>query len=69
MGMIETIEGDHSFNMDELLTYLLKAKNSQHDLSVANMELKPAQSKRHSAMELHYRRMYEAALHYRREKH
>ena len=63
--MIETIEGNHSYNLDELLNYLLREKESRLELSVANTRSNPAQSNRELAMADHYRRFYDAARHYR----
>ena len=64
---IETVENNHSFNMDELLTYLLREAENRRKLAVANMRTNPERSERESAMETHYRRFYQAAIHYRNQ--
>ena len=64
--MIKTIDGDHSHNMDELLTYLLQEQDSRHGFSIANLQLNPDRSKSEQAASDNYRRMYLAARHYRK---
>jgi hypothetical protein len=64
--MIETEDGNHSYNMDELLTYLRNEAKSRHDLAVCNCVVNPELSSRDSAMEINYMRMYEAAIYYRK---
>ena len=63
--MIETEEGNHSLNMDELLTYLVREKRNRIDLAIANAR-DVDRSQREQAMADHYQRMYDAAAHYRK---
>ena len=64
--MIETIEDNHSWNMDELLSYLLREKEQRYSLWAANEERNPERAKREKQMSEHYQRMYEAARFYRK---
>ena len=66
--MIETIEGEHSNNMDELLNYLIKKQEWRYKLWVANggTKGKEEMSKQDLKMSEDYRRMYEAARFYRK---
>ena len=66
--MIETIEGEHSNNMDELLNYLIRKHESRYELWVANggTKGKEEMSKQDLKMSEDYRRMYEAARFYRK---
>jgi len=63
--MINTSEGNHTKNFNELLDYLAREMNARGDLAIATMQSNPERSARESAMETHYRRMYEAAKAYK----
>lgn len=63
--MIETFEGNHSANMDELLTYLDRESRNRIELAIANYR-RPDQADREMSMAVHYKRMYDAARHYRK---
>ena len=62
--MINTCEGNHTQNFDELLDYLQREMNARSDLAIANLVSNPEQSARERKMEAHYRRMHEAAKAY-----
>jgi len=62
--VIETVQDNHSYNMDELLSYLLREMESRDSLAAANIKNND-RYKREMKMSTHYRRMYEAAKFYR----
>lgn len=62
--MIVTTDGEHSENFDELFDYLCREHMSRKELAGAN-----SRNKERFAHEMkmadHYRRFYEAAIHFR----
>ena len=63
---LTTIEGNHSYNLDELLTFLKEEKGVRWWIAVANANKNKAIYERESAASDNYQRMYDAAQHYRR---
>lgn len=64
MAMIETVDGEHSNNFDELLNYLDREMKSRRELAGANFKNKE-RFDHEMKMADHYRRFYQAAIHYR----
>lgn len=62
--MIETADGEHSSNFDELLNYLDREMKSRRELAIANCK-NEERSNNEMKMADHYRRFYQAAMHYR----
>lgn len=65
MRDIETVEGDHSFNFDELLTQLSSRADQYKEMAADNWNKAIATD--YKEAEAHYRRMYEAARFYRQQ--